>query len=235
MNIAIVEDDVSYAEELEKQLLRFETENDLKFNITRFEDGSRLIGDYSYQYDLILLDVEMPVMNGIDTARAVRAVDDQVLIMFVTNMAQYALHGYEVDAVDYVLKPLNYAALSMKMKKVLRIYRRRPADSIFIKVDGEIRRLSVRDIYYVESRGHSLFYHTSAGVYAAAGSKPLSTVEEELSDCGFSRCNSCYLVNLFYVDGLAKDGVRVGAELLAVSRNRKKQFKAELLRFSGGD
>ena len=234
MNIAIVEDDNSYAEELERRLHQFASENDLEFNIVKFEDGAKLIGDYSYRFDLILLDVEMPVMNGIDTARAVREMDDQVLIMFVTNMAQYALHGYEVDAVDYVLKPLNYAALSMKMKKVLRIYRQRPAESIFIKVDGETRRLSIRNIYYVESQGHNLMYHTSSGVYAAAGAKTLSQAEEELSDYGFCRCNSCYLVNLFYIDSLSGDKVKVGKDYLAISRNKKKQLKAALMRFAEG-
>ena len=104
MQIAIVEDNVSEAEVLEKYLNRFAKESATEINCTRFSDGAEFLDGYRHNWDLILFDIEMPRMNGMETARKIRETDKDVVIIFVTQMAQYAIEGYSVNALDYILK-----------------------------------------------------------------------------------------------------------------------------------
>ena len=113
----------------------------------------RIFEHYQKDADLILLDVEMPGMDGISLARRIRQDDKEVLLMFITNMAQYALHGYEVEAIDYVIKPLGYQEFALKMKKAMRYMGRHekkqmmPADDRWHTAGGDrghpVARLSV--------------------------------------------------------------------------------------------
>lgn len=236
LKIAIAEDDLRYAEQLEEYLLRFAEEHQLQLEIRRFPDGATLVNAYDHTFDLLLLDVDMPGLDGISTARQIRALDSEVLLMFITNLAQYAIKGYEVDALDYVLKPVSYLALSMKLKKALRIWRGRDNKAIFVRLDREHIRLPVSRIYYVEVSNHSLCYHTADGNIVPAGGQSMSRVEQELSPYHFARCHNCYLINLRYVNGLTSSTVQVVGETLPVSRNRRKAFLDALMSETiGGD
>jgi len=102
MRIAIAEDETHSLAQLEEQLSRFGDENHIEIQIFSFPNGAQLLEQFRGGWDLILLDLDMPVMNGMEAARAVRRLDPDVLIMFITNLAQYALNGYEVQAFDYI-------------------------------------------------------------------------------------------------------------------------------------
>ena len=118
MNIAIVEDEQTNANLLKEHLSRFAIENHTEINTSVFSTGVSFLNSYTPIWDLILMDIEMPHINGIETARKIRERDSEVLIMFITQMAQYAIDGYSVNAVDYVLKPVNYYAFSLKLKHI---------------------------------------------------------------------------------------------------------------------
>lgn len=222
MKIAIAEDDACFADRLQEFIGQFAAEHQFQVEIRRFADGASLVEAYDYTFDLLLLDVDMPGLDGISTARQIRERDGEVLLIFITNLAQYAIKGYEVDALDYVLKPVSYYALSMKLKKALRILRGRDDRAIFLRQDGERRRLPVSRIYYVEVYGHSLCYHTMDGKIVPSGGQTMNQAERELGRYGFVRCHNGYLVNLRYVDGLGNAALQVAGDTLPVSRNRKK-------------
>lgn len=228
IHLAIVEDDQEYAEILKKYAEKFAKENNLALKIDLFSDGMEIAEDYHPKWDLIFLDVEMPHMNGISTAKAIRKMDQTVIIMFITNMAQFAIKGYEVDALDYVLKPLNYPIFSMKFRKAVRILDSRPTDSIVISVGGDPLKLLIGDIRYVEVFDHNLVYHTAGGNYQTFDS--LVKVENMLP-ASFVRCNRCYLVNLQYVDGIRDNYVLIGQEKLKIGRTRKAEFMQKLSDF----
>ncbi len=229
MRVAIVEDEKIFARELLDNLDRFAKEQNIAMEVRWFADGSQLIGEYKPEWDLILLDIDMPGMDGITTAYAIREQDRAVLLMFVTNLAQYAIKGYEVEAIDYVLKPIGYEAFCLKMQKVLRIYHNSQEQYVFLKKDGENIRIPISHITYIETEGHRMIFHTTEGDIDRSGEKTLTALEEEYGQYGFARCNSCYLVNLRYVEKYNDKEVLVGKNKLAISRGKKKAFQEAII------
>ena len=106
--IAIVEDQEETRENLNRFVRQYAQEQGLQVEISLITDGAEIAEHYTPGFDIIFMDVEMPRLDGFGAAEAIRAVDADVVLVFVTNMAQYAIRGYEVDALDYVLKPVNY-------------------------------------------------------------------------------------------------------------------------------
>lgn len=228
IRLAIVEDDKEYASILKEYADKYAKENNIALKIDLFSDGTEIAEDYHPVWDLIFLDVEMPHMNGIAAAKVIRKMDQTVLIMFITNMAQFAIKGYEVDALDYVLKPLNYPVFSMKFRKAVRILESRPTASIVLSVSGDPLKLDISDIRYVEVFDHNLVYHTVDGDYQTLDS--LGKLESVLPD-SFVRCNRSYLVNLQYVDGVKDNYVLIGQDKLKIGRTRKTEFMQKLSDF----
>ena len=184
-------------------------------------------------YDLILLDIEMKHLDGMETARRIRELDPEVMLVFITNMAQYAIKGYAVGALDYVLKPVPYFAFSQQLQKVEEQLRRRTRHYLAVPVEGGLRRLDTSRIYYIESEGHRVHFYTEEGDFAAPGA--LKALEEKLADRPFARCNSGYLVNLAQVQAVQQNTVEVGPYELQVSRPKRKSFLAALTDYIGGD
>ena len=119
-HIAIVEDEIEYQEQLKEYLKTYQAEHNLEFQVSVYNDGAEILEGYSPRFDIILLDIEMPKVNGMDAAEQIRTMDESVVLMFITNMASYAIRGYGVGALDFVMKPINYYTFSMKMTRALK-------------------------------------------------------------------------------------------------------------------
>ena len=236
MRIAIAEDETVFANRLQEYLTRFSSEHAVPFDVDTFPNGADLVNAYRHarRWDLILLDVDMPNLDGLSAARCIREKDPDVLIIFITNLAQYAIKGYEVDALDYVLKPVSYSALAMKLDKAVRLARRNNERALLLSMDRETVRVPLSHLYYVEVYDHRLIYHTADGEIRSTGAKSLRAVEEELSPEGFARCHSAYLVNLRYVDAIQGNSVLVMGQELPIARNRRRDFLQALLEHEKG-
>lgn len=233
MRIAVVEDNKECADRLVEYLNRFAEEDDRQFEIVPFRDGMDLIKLYRSNWDIIFMDIEMPLLNGMDAAREIRKSDSVVTIIFVTKMAQYAIHGYEVDAMDFILKPVNYFPFSLKLRKAIsHIENRKAEEMVYLPLVGVTKRLPLKDLYYVEMMDHKLLFHTAEGVLSVSGT--LKHWEETLHPFHFARCNNGYLVNLEKVTSFRKDEVIVGGDALIVSRPRRKEFFGKLSDYIGG-
>ncbi len=227
IKIAVVEDEDKWANLIKEYLDRFSGQESLDIAITRFRDGYELVDGYSHDYDVIFMDIEMGLMNGMEAAEEIRKTDDEVVIVFVTNMAQYAISGYKVNALDYVLKPISYMPFCETLKRAIRTCNRNEGGSIVINYKGGSKKLKTEDIHYIESQGHRLFFSTVSGQYETT-TYSMKEIESLLQDHRFRRCNSGCLVNLKYVDGYQGNEINVLGRTLTISRNRKNEFMAAL-------
>lgn len=232
LNIAIVEDEISAAEKLKEYLDRYGDENNVSFRVVLFSNVINLLTNYTPNYDIIFMDIELPHMNGMEGSRKLRKLDENVTIIFVTNMAQYAVQGYEVNAFDFIVKPLSYCDFSVKIRKALGKIRLSDEAALVVPVEGGLKKIIVSRIRYIDVMKHQVTLHTEDGDYKLYGT--LKNLEEKLPPDRFSRCSSSYLVNLRYVDRIEEYQVYVGNDILPISRARKKEFMQALNHYLTG-
>ncbi len=231
IEIAIVEDEELYVRQLQKFLRQYEKETGELFHITVYTDGDQIVHRYQSQYDLILMDVKMKFMDGMSAAEEIRKMDTEVVIIFITNMTQYAIRGYAVDALDYILKPVSYFAFSQRLNRALSRMKKREQKCIMVNIKGGAVRINVANIFYIESQGHTLIFHTILGNYETNGT--MKDMEAKLEGMNFCRGNKGYLINLQHVDGIQDGCATVKGEQLVLSRARKKEFMEALTKYWG--
>ena len=232
--IAIVEDQLETRQRLSGFVQQYAAEQGLQVELSLVEDGAGIAEHYQPGFDIIFMDVEMPRLDGFGAAEAIRAVDSEVVLVFVTNMAQYAIRGYEVDALDYLLKPVNYYQFCTKLSRAIqRVQRRRGGQVVLQLAGGGIQLLDTGDIYYLETHSRMLYYHTAKGEFAVRAS--LQSAEKQLAEYHFVRCNQCYLVNLAHVKGIEKGFALVeGGHRLEISRRQNTAFLTAVASYMGG-
>ena len=147
IRIAMVEDEAAVREQLQGYIQRYTRQYGTEFAVTEFSDGVEILDAYRPVYDIVLLDVEMKHLDGMETARRIRELDRDVVLLFITNMAQYAIKGYAVGALDYVLKPVPYFAFSQQLQKAEEKLRRRARHYLAVPVEGGLRRLDTAQLY----------------------------------------------------------------------------------------
>ena len=231
--IVIVEDSKDAAAQLEAALRQYAAEYKLPFDISIFYNAVPFLERYTAEWDIVFMDILMPLMNGLDASRILREKDGQVMLIFVTSMQQYAIHGYEVEAADFIVKPIRYPEFKLKFTRSFqRLQSRKPSSvDILIKTETGVVRLFSRQISYVEVRAHHCVYHTASGEFRQY--QTMKSVEALLEPCGFARCNNFLLVNLAHVTRIAGMSVFVGDTELQISHPRKNEFTRRFEEFSG--
>lgn len=226
MKIAIVEDDKESAAILMKYIDRYQKENGGGFEVKHFFSGLEFMSTEEI-YDLVFMDISMPHINGMVTARELRKNNRVSSIIFVTSLAQYAVEGYEVDALDFILKPVEYYTFSLKIKKAIRIYEKNRSHCLSVPTEEGFACMNVDEVIYVEVSGHSLYFHT-ADTVVESRKGALKNYEQKLASFGFFRVNYYCLVNLKYVARCTGDILSVAGQELKISKSRKKEFMRAL-------
>ena len=223
LTIAIVEDNDRDAAALESCLDRFGSDEKVALKITRFRDGMEFIEGKHFDFDVIYMDIEMPLLGGMDAAKAMREAGCRSALIFVTNMAQYAIHGYRVEATDFVLKPVRYASVATLLKKLLPRFSHQPGEEIALFSQKGVKKLRLDSIRYIESEGHKLTFHTEDGDIEdwSAMKKVLAALPVDR----FVRCNNSYIVQMSFIKEIKIQSVLLdNGEELIVSRNKRKEL-----------
>lgn len=220
--IAVVDDDAEARELLGGYITRFAGERGTDAQITGFTDAAELLHHYKPDYDIIFLDIEMAQVDGIKAAQVIRETDPSTVIIFVTNMAQLAIKGYEVEALDFVVKPVDYFSFDMVMRKALQRISRRKTQTIRLVTRDVMQVVPIERIDYVEVQDHYVTYHTADGDHTVKGT--LGQAEQTLAAGNFMRCNRWYLVNIDNITAIDGNTITVGGNRIEVSRSKKQEI-----------
>lgn len=233
LSVALIDDEEVAISKLRECFSFLETKVNERFRIDAYKSADHFFINFNSQYNIVFFDIEMPDMDGMTAARRLRELDKTVVIVFVTNSARYAVQGYEVDALDYILKPVEKDAFVLKMQRVLARVANRQNAKIVIRTEGRMEYLQVSQVKYLEVMGHTIVYHTYYGDYTVYGT--LSAEEKKLPEGQFARCNRSCLVNLMYVKQVSGGECMLADESLPVGRTQKKKFIAVLQNYLCGE
>lgn len=232
IRIAIVEDEPTERDRIKVYLEEIAQEDQTQFDIEQYSSGMAFVMRGMKDYDLVLMDIDMPNLNGIETAKALRKVDQSATLIFVTNMAQYAISGYEVNAIDFILKPVNRYSFAIKIKRAISRTAKKNDNAIQIKMDGTIFLVHMYQIMYLEVDGHYVIFHTTQGDYKEYTT--LKLAQKRINSSHFVQCNQSFLINMKYIESVSRESVTVGGTVIYISRKMKTEFMNAVLDFLGG-
>lgn len=233
IKVAIVEDEIEQAKQMKEFVEQFAGENHKSIQVRMFSDGDEFVRDLSGGFDVALLDIQMKRMNGMKAAEEIRKSDEEMIIIFITNLVQYAVQGYSVNAMNFLLKPVSYFTFSDKFMQAVKRLEKRRGKILELKTDKGFTRLRPEEIYFVEIVNRRLVIHTWNQEFYCT--ETMQSIEEKLDSHMFFRCHVAYLVNLEYVRQVMKDSALVGDYKVMVSKYHKKDFLNALTSYMGDE
>lgn len=236
VEIAIIEDCKEDFENIQNHIIKYSKDENTLFNITRFICAEDFLSAYRKTFDIIIFDIELTGIDGVEAAKRFRETDSSTPIIFTTNIAALAIQGYAVNAIDYLLKPVGYDSLYMTMKKAFRSLSISQNDSLMVSIAEGIIKIPISSIIYAEVFKHTLIYHFSKT--SPVGSRTevkcrgtIKDLEEKLGPHGFLRPSNSFLINPKYVDFVGGNEVTIEENIIPISRPRKKEFMKQLTTF----
>lgn len=232
VHIAICDDERQFAAELERLIGQYAEESGEEIRVTAFKNGLDLLENRQAELDLIFMDIQMDVMDGLEAAEKIRRTDSNVSIIFLTSLAQYALEGYQYQAASYIVKPLKYVRLKAELDKFFERHRKVDSPAMIIVNDTGKYKVFLKDLRYVETFNRNLLLHTEQENIICY--KSMKEIERELEEQGFARCHTSYIVNLLYVKGVRKLEIElITGESVPISQPRRKEFMESLTEYWG--
>ena len=229
--VLMVEDDDKAAATLAEHLERFGTEQGVRFLVTRLATAFNL--SEAGAVDLIFMDIDLPGINGMEAAELLRTYDPVTSIIFVTNLAQYAVRGYEVDALGFIVKPVSYNSFRIPMDKAMRAVRQR-VPSLLIKTQDGIRLVPQTDVVWVEISGHYLSWHIAGEKDPLNERGSLAQAAEKLAGGSMVSISKSVMANATHIQAIVRDTlVMTDGARLAISRSKKREVMAQIAALLG--
>lgn len=221
MRIAICDDEQEFINHFKR--IMHKLYNSLDIITDEFSDGGELLKSYKFRaYDIVFLDIEMPGMDGITIARKIREVDEDACIVFLTGHVEYAIKGYEVNALRYLTKPAEEDKVREVVEHMLK--KRDEIRSIWVHTaDGDMR-IKLGDIFFFEAQNQNVVINTAEESFSVRGN--ISDYEKKLASDGFFRTHRGYLISLDKVYKVTDKAVILeDGTKLPVSRNKEALLK----------
>lgn len=231
IKIAMVDDEIESMQDVTHMLSDFFEKRNEEVKITTYSNSLEFLSKYNGHYDIIVIDIAMPGINGLEMAKKIRDVDGAVNMVFLTSMKQYAINGYDVNAVGFIVKPVTEYSLALTMNRVLMKLQKKASRRLIINLRQGVTVVPTEELRYIEVYFHHIVYHTTEKEIETYGT--LSEVEEKLKGLPFARCNNSTIVNLNYVTKTSNNSVFLGDTELIISRGKKKEFINSVLNFNG--
>ena len=227
IRIAIVEDEKVYSDLIKEYLDRYlkEYKDDIiGFDISVYDNAISFLENYKpSRCDLVFLDIMMPHIDGMRAAEKLREVDNSVIIIFITNMGDYAVRGYDVNATAFIKKPVSYAEFEAKLKRAVDEIKKRDSRVIIVHSGTKEIKLLLRDLKYIEVYGHTCTFHMTTGENIESRNT-LGTLYKKLKQYDFVMISNSYLINMRYIDLIEGNTLKIGNDELMISRLKKKEF-----------
>lgn len=230
-NIAIIEDEEAMSNQLVSYFAKFGKDYNESFSFAIFNNAETFLKNYKKEYSVVLMDINLPGMNGMECVKKLREIDDTVLVVFVTNLSQFAVDGYEVKAFDFVVKPISYYNFSLKIKRALSHLSSLNNYELIISTKDKKYFININQLIYIEIRNHTIIYHLVNEEIKGSGT--LKSLYTNLKKHHFAFCNQCYLVNLAFVKGIDDGFLLINNEKIRIASSRKKSFMQELTAYIG--
>lgn len=198
--------------------------------VVLFDSGQALLRGWSLSepFHIVLLDIMMPEINGYDTARRIRDLDDGVLLVFLTGIKEYVFRGYEVSAFRYLLKPIARGKLTDALERALERLRETGRDRLMLKCGDGMICLSPEDLLYVECLKHYARIVTT--VMDSKCRSRMSDMEQALAGPAIVRCHRAYLINLLYAVRINDENILMrDGKVIPMARARRKEVRDRFL------
>ncbi|NCB52346.1 MAG: response regulator transcription factor [Clostridia bacterium] len=235
IHIAVVEDEANEQQKLRSFLADYSENSGEQFAVSFFAGGADFLASASCaSFDLTLIDIMLgqDKPNGIEIARQWRSVNPDAFLIFITNLVQYALKSYALDALNYMVKPVEYSVFAQKLSRAVELIHLRQQKKICFNTKCGVECLDKDEICYIETYGRCLKIHTTRQTLYCT--ETLKTMEELLPQNCFFRCHKAIIVNLLHVSSIREHSVMVGGGEVPLSRHRKKEFMDALVNCFGG-
>jgi len=232
MRIAICDDDPKQIQLTSQYVRNWSRDREVTVEICEFNNAESFLFQWSttISFDMAFLDIQMGSMSGMELAEKIRKIDDQLIIVFITGLKEHILHGYEVRALHYLLKPIKSIDCYKCLEQAYEIITKHRTDTFLIPVEGQIRRFNYNELYYFEVFSHYVSVQTRKGIFSYK--KKISDLAEELPKEIFVRCHRSYIINLQYVKTIEKKLVTMdNGNSVPISSDRWRVVNHAFLRY----
>lgn len=228
LSIAVCDDEVIECCNMAKRIKEIMEEMKIPCIIRQFRSGGELLQALE-SFDIVFLDIIMQDLDGMKTAQAFRKKASDKILIFVSSSREYVFEAYDVEAFQYLLKPVDDRKLKNVLQKSIVKTQSRSQEFIIVSRERQKKKLFLDDIYYFEIKGRIVDAHGPEGIFTYY--EQIGELENKIRDKGFFRCHKSYLINLKYVDGYSrKEVVLENGEKIVIAKRRYDEFVQEMLK-----
>ena len=231
INIGICEDELHYRVNIKDMLGDILSTYSINYKIYEFSSGEELLSNYPKDLDILIMDIQMKIINGMDTARKIREFDQNLEIIFMTSFSEFMQEGYEVKAYRYILKPISERKISRNILPCINEVMKKKNNYLTINVKNYVDRIKIDSIVYIETDRPNILIYTNDNKYTTKMS--ISKIDKILREHGFFRCHNSYIVNLKLVESMNSNTLKIGEKYIPISKYRVKELKLALTNILG--